>query len=295
MQTRSRPRLFAPVERDPFRRDARWRRLLRHVLLVLGALIMLYPLIWMAVSSFKPSAQILLDPSLTLPDPTSENYVIGWDALGISFNVFFLNSLIVALACVAGNIISCALAAYAFARLKFKGRGIYFALMLATIMLPYHAVIIPQYIMFSALDMVNTFGPLIIPKFLASDAFFIFLMVQFIRTLPIELDQAAAVDGAGAFRTFWNITLPLMKPVLATSAIFTFIWSWNDFLGPLIYLTRTRMYTAPVALNALLDSDAQTGWGEMFAMSLLSLIPIVIFFLFVQKYLVRGIATTGIK
>ncbi len=295
MPMKDKTRRAKSADFDPLGTDSRVRRLLRHFALIFGAFVMLYPLIWMLVSSFKPSSRILVDPSITISDPTVENYVIGWDALGVSFNVFFLNSLIVALACVAGNIVSCALAAYAFARLKFKGRGVYFALMLATIMLPYHAVIIPQYIMFSTAGLVNTFGPLIIPKFLASDAFFIFLMVQFIRTLPKELDQAAAVDGAGVFRTFWSIILPLMKPVLATTAIFTFIWSWNDFLGPLIYLTRTRMYTAPVALNALLDSDAQTGWGEMFAMSLVSLVPIVVFFLFVQKYLVRGIATTGIK
>ena len=236
-----------------------------------------------------------MDAGLIVPDPTIENYTIGWNILGISFDLFLLNSLIVALCCVAGNLISCALAAYAFARLKFRGRGVYFALMLATLMLPYHAVVIPQYIMFSTADMVNTFGPLIIPKFLATDAFFIFLMVQFIRTLPIELDQASWIDGAGLFKTFWHIILPLMKPVLATTAIFTFIWSWNDFLAPLIYLTRQQMFTAPVALNALLDSEAQTGWGDLFAMSLVSLVPIVLFFFFVQKYLVRGIATTGIK
>lgn len=256
---------------------------------------MLYPLIWMAASSFKPSAQILHDAGLLVREPTTQNYVVGWDALGVSFSIFFMNSLIVALASVVGNLLSCALAAYAFARLKFRGRGVYFALMLGTIMLPYHAIIIPQYIMFSALDLVNTFTPLIVGKFLATEAFFIFLMVQFVRTLPIELDQAASVDGAGVFRTFWHIILPLMKPVLATTAIFTFIWSWNDFLGPLIYLTRQRMFTAPVALNALLDSDAQSGWGEMFAMSILSLIPIILFFLFLQKHLIRGIATTGIK
>ena len=288
-------KLLESPEYDPLRRDSRARRAVRHVILILCGIVMLYPLIWMAISSFKPTAQILNDAGLLVQDPTTDNYVIGWDALGVSFGVFFANSLIVALASVAGNLISCALAAYAFARLKFRGRNVYFALMLGTIMLPYHAIIIPQYVMFSYLDLVNTFTPLVIGKFLATEAFFIFLMVQFIRTLPVELDQAAWVDGAGVFRTFWHIILPLMKPVLATTAIFTFIWSWNDFLGPLIYLTRQRMFTAPVALNALIDSESQTGWGEMFAMSLLSLVPIVLFFLFLQKYLVRGIATTGIK
>lgn len=295
MQTKNNLFRMPVIKYDPLRKDSHLRRIVRHIALIVGAIIMLYPLIWMTASSFKPSAQILMDAGLIVTDPTTENYTLGWTVLGISFDVFLLNSLIVALCCVAGNLISCALAAYAFARLKFKGRGVYFALMLATLMLPYHAVVIPQYIMFSSVDLVNTFGPLVIPKFLATDAFFIFLMVQFIRTLPIELDQASWIDGAGLFRTFWYIILPLMKPVLATTAIFTFIWSWNDFLAPLIYLTRQQIYTAPVALNALLDSEAQTGWGDLFAMSIVSLIPIVLFFFFVQKYLVRGIATTGIK
>lgn len=294
MPTKS--KLMESPEYDPLRRDSRLRRLFRHALLILFGVVMIYPLLWMLASSFRPSARILYEFGLLVSDPTTENYVHGWNALGVPFAVFFANSLIVALASVVGNVLSCALAAYAFARLKFRGRRVYFALMLGTLMLPYHAVIIPQYIMFSSLDLVNTFAPLIVGKFLATEAFFIFLMVQFIRTLPVELDQAAWVDGAGVFRTFWHVILPLMKPVLATTAIFTFIWSWNDFLGPLIYLTQSRMYTAPVALNALLDSQGGAiDWGEMFAMSMLSLIPIVLFFLFLQKYLIRGIATTGIK
>jgi multiple sugar transport system permease protein len=162
-------------------------------------------------------------------------------------------------------------------------------------MLPMHAVIIPQYIVFSNLGLVNTFVPLILPKFLATDAFFVFLMVQFIRGIPRQLDEAAWIDGAGPFRTFWHVILPLMRPALITTTIFTFIWTWNDFFGQLIYLTDSSVFTVPIALNALVDSQSNQGTGTLMAMSLLALLPILLFFAFAQKYLIRGIATTGLK
>ncbi|GAA4996751.1 carbohydrate ABC transporter permease [Actinopolymorpha pittospori] len=141
----------------------------------------------------------------------------------------------------------------------------------------------------------NTFYPLIVPKFLAVDAFFVFLMVQFIRGIPRELDDAAAVDGCGAFGIFWRIIFPLMRPALAVTAVFTFIWSWNDFFTPLLYLTDQQLYTAPVALNSFLDSTGESDWGGMFAMSILSLAPIFLVFVVAQRHLVQGIATTGLK
>ena len=162
-------------------------------------------------------------------------------------------------------------------------------------MLPLHVLVIPQYIVFSQLGLVNTFVPLVLPKFLATDAFFIFLMVQFIRGIPRELDQAASIDGAGPFRTFWYIIFPLMRPALVTTTIFTFIWTWNDFFTPLIYLTNPGVFTVPVALSSMVDFETQSGIGMLLAMSVLSLIPIMLFFAFAQKYLIRGIATTGLK
>jgi multiple sugar transport system permease protein len=191
--------------------------------------------------------------------------------------------------------VSCSLAAYAFARLNFRFKKTAFALMLLGIMLPLHVVIIPQYLLFSNLGWLNTFAPLIVPKLLATDAFFIFLMVQFLRGLPRELDEAARIDGAGHLRTFWQILLPLMMPALATTAIFTFIWTWNDFFTQLIFLTRPDMYTVPVALRAFVDSTGSTSWGALFAMSVVSLIPLFLVFLFGQRFLVKGIATSGIK
>src|SRR5690606_7967879 len=162
-------------------------------------------------------------------------------------------------------------------------------------MLPYHVVIVPQYVLFDSFGWINTVLPLVVPKFLATDAFFVFLMVQFIRALPRELDDAAEVDGCGPFRTYRSVILPLTLPALATTAAFTFIWTWNDFLTPLIYLTDPSMYTVPLGLNAFNDATGASSWGPMFAMATLSLGPVLGFFIVAQKYLVRGIATTGLK
>jgi multiple sugar transport system permease protein len=271
------------------------RRVLKHVLLIAFGLVMLYPLLWMLASSFKPNDLIFRDTSLIPTEIDLTNYSEGWNALLHPFHHYLLNSAIIVLGSVIGNLISCSMAAYAFARLKFRGRPIWFAVMLMSIMLPIHVIIVPQYILFSELEWINTYLPLIVPKLLATDAFFIFLMVQFFRGLPKELDEAARLDGCGHGRIFLQIMLPLSLPALATTAIFTFIWTWNDFFSQLIFLTRPDMYTVPIALRTFIDSTSNSSWGPLFAMSIVSLVPVFIVFLFGQKYLVKGIATTGIK
>ncbi|MEV0164980.1 carbohydrate ABC transporter permease [Nonomuraea fuscirosea] len=271
------------------------RDLLKHLGLGVFVLLMLYPLIWMIVSSLKPDHLILTEPGLIPSEVTFDNFVAGWNALNRPFTVFFLNSLLVTVGSIIGNLFSCSLTAYALARLEFRMRGVYLAITLLSVMLPMHVLVIPQYIFFSQLDLVNTYYPLLIPKFLATDAFFIYLMVQFIRTIPRDLDRAAWIDGSGPFRTFWYVVLPLMRPALVTTTIFTFIWTWNDFFVPLIYLTSPKMFTVPVALNSMVDSETQGGVGMLFAMSLVSLLPVLIFFAIAQKQLIRGIATTGLK
>jgi multiple sugar transport system permease protein len=288
---------ISPTATSPRARASRltWRPVLRHTLMSAFVLLMIYPLLWMVVSSFKPGNLVLSEPGLIPSEITFDNYRDGWRALDEPFSLFFLNSLFVSVGSIVGNLMSCSLAAYALARLEFRGRKLYFAITLVSVMLPLHVLVVPQYIFFSQLGMVNTYFPLLLPKFLATDAFFTFLMVQFIRTIPRELDAAAWIDGAGPFRIYWSIILPLMKPALVTAAIFTFIWSWNDFFVPLIYLTSTEMFTVPVALNSMMSSETQNGVGALFAMSLLSLIPILVFFVTAQKYLIRGIATTGLK
>ena len=196
---------------------------------------------------------------------------------------------------VVANLVACSLAAYAFARLNFPLKKLWFAVMLGSIMLPYHVTVVPQYIVFSKLDWINTIWPLIVPKFLATDAFFIFLMVQFIRTLPRELDEAASIDGAGYWRIFLQVILPLCTPALATTGIFTFIWTWNDFFSQNLYLTNSDNLTVPSRSARSSTPAASPSWGPMFAMSIVSLGPIFGFFLAGQKYLIRGVATTGLK
>jgi multiple sugar transport system permease protein len=263
--------------------------------LILAAFAMLYPVLWMIVSSFRPTDEVFRQPGLELSGATLDNYVNGWTAYADPFGHYMINSALVVLGCILGNLVACSMAAYAFARLEFRGKRWWFAIMLVTIMLPIHVIIVPQYVLFSQLGWVNTFLPLIVPKILATDAFFIFLMVQFIRGIPRELDEAARIDGAGHPRIFLQIILPLMVPALATTAIFTFIWTWSDFFTQLIYLTDTDLYTVPLALRAFVDQQTSTDWGSVFAMSVVSLVPVFLIFLVGQRFLLKGIATTGIK
>lgn len=276
------------------RRSSRGRRIFAHLVIISVGLAMIYPLLWMVGSSLRPTEEIF--SSTGLPTTwTWENYVQGWDAVGYPFLLFLGNSALVAAGSVIGNLLSCTMAAYAFARLDFRFKKTMFVAMMATLMLPFQVILVPQYILFNNLGMVDTFWPLLLPKFLAVDTFFIFLMVQFIRGLPRTLDDAAAIDGCSPFGVFWRIVLPLMRPALAVTAAFTFIWTWNDFLTPLLYLPSRENFTVPLALNAFLDSEGASQWGPMFAMSCLSLLPVFLLFLFTQRHLVNGIATTGLK
>jgi multiple sugar transport system permease protein len=273
----------------------RLRSIGKHLLLILASAVMIYPLLWLVVSSFRPTDVIFRTPGLWLSDPTLTNYKDGWNALQDPFGHYIINSVIVVIGAVAGNLFSCSLAAYAFARLKFRLKTLWFSIMLMTIMLPIHVVVVPQYIIFNQLGWINTFIPLILPKFLATEAFFVFLMVQFIRGIPRELDEAARIDGCGHWRIFTRVMLPLMGPAIATTAIFTFIWTWSEFFISLIYLTTPDKYTVPLALRSFLDATDGSNWGAMFAMSIVTLVPIFLAFLFGQRFLVKGIATTGGK
>jgi pectin-derived oligosaccharide transport system permease protein len=269
--------------------------ILAHVLLIGASILMLYPLLWMLSSSFRPENEIFTSGSLWPSSWSLDSYFRGWSGLRVPFGTFFINSFTIAILAIVGNLATCSLAAFAFARLEFWGRPFWFSMMLATLMLPYQVTLIPQYVLFHNLHWVNTFLPLVVPKFLAADGFFIFLMVQFFRGIPKELDEAAMMDGCSPWRVYWKILLPLSTPVLATAAIFTFIWTWDDFFGPLIYLSDIRSYTVMLGLRTFVDSSAQSDWGGLFAMSILSLLPIFLFFLFFQRLLIEGIATTGMK
>jgi multiple sugar transport system permease protein len=272
------------------------RGAIAHVLLIAICVLMLYPVLWMLASSFRPEATIFSNYTLWPDENFSlRAYIQGWTGLQVSFTRFFLNSALIAGLAVMGNVIACSLAAYAFARLQFRGRSFWFAIMLGTLMIPYHVTLIPQYVLFLNLGWVDTFLPLVVPKFLAFDAFFIFLMVQFFRGIPREIDEAATMDGCGPFRIYWQIILPLSIPVLATAAIFSFIWTYDDFLGPLIYLNDMRDYTVPLALRTFVDATGESRFGELFAMSAASLVPVFIVFLGFQRLIIRGIAPGALK
>nr|WP_257535845.1 carbohydrate ABC transporter permease [Mesobacillus foraminis] len=271
-------------------------RILLHAVIISLGLLMLYPLIWMVLSSFKENTEIFQGGSFWPKSFTLENYVQGWTGLsGITFGKFFLNSLLVVGIAIIGNVLSCSMAAYAFARLDFTFKKILFAIMLVTLMLPFHVTVIPQYIMFNKLEWINTYLPLTLPKFLATEGFFIFLIVQFMRSIPRELEEAAEMDGCGPIKMYWFLIMPLSLPALITTMIFTFIWTWNDFFTQLLYLSDMEKFTVAVGLRMFVDAMGESSWGALFAMSTLSLIPLFIIFIFFQKYLIEGITTGGVK
>ncbi|MGW2280943.1 carbohydrate ABC transporter permease [Streptomyces sp. NPDC001770] len=276
------------------------RRTTRSVLWHVGALLVLalvlYPLFWVIGSSLKPSEDIVGGLELFPTQPVFEHYRKLTDGIAdIPVSTFFVNSMVLAFGSVAGVLFSCSLAAYAFARIDFRGRNLLFSLMIGTLLLPYHVLIIPQYVLFQKMELINTYVPLLLGKYLATDAFFVFLMMQFMRNLPRELDEAARLDGCGHPRIYWHIMLPLSRPALITSSIFTFIWSWNDFLGPLLYLNEPDKYPVSMGLKMFIDQDSAADYGGMVAMSVLALLPVLAFFLAFQRYLVEGAATSGLK
>lgn len=272
------------------------KQLAIQLVIILLGVVMIYPLLWLVASSLKDPAEIFTQAGSLIPQRfTWDNYRIGWSGFGgITFATFFLNSFTIAVASTVGAVASSAVVAYGFARIPFVGRRFWFVCMLLTLMLPVQVQIIPQYIVFSNLGWINTFLPLVVPKFFGQ-AFFIFLMMQFIRGLPRELDEAAEIDGCSQIGIFLRITLPLIVPALITSALFSFYWTWEDFFGPLLYLNDPKLFTVSLALRNFADPSSATNWGAIFAMSTLSLMPAFILFLLFQRYLVQGISTTGLK
>jgi multiple sugar transport system permease protein len=273
------------------------RHTLTHLFIIALGLVMIYPVVWMIVSSFKPNNMIFSDPGIIPRAVTIENYISGWKGYaGTSFGRFFVNSILMCAAAVIGNLISCTMAAYAFARLKFVGKNFWFAVMMVTLMLPAHVTIVPRYILFNTFGWVGSYLPIIVPKFLAIDAFFVFLLVQFMRSLPKELEEAAIIDGCGKVGVFLRIVVPLSIPALVTTGLFTFLWTWDDFFNHLLYLTNPPIFSVSRALRTFVgDAGAVSNWGGALAMATLSMvIPFILFFA-LQKHFVQGITTTGIK
>lgn len=268
-----------------------------HILVCGFGLVMIYPLIWMVMSSFKETNTIFSTANSLIPEKfTLENYINGWKGFGkVSFATFFQNSLFISVIATIGTVVSSAAVAYGFARCKFRGRRILFVAMLVSMMLPAQVLMIPQYLWYQKLGWVGTYLPLIVPYFFAIQGFFVYLMINFIDGIPKELDEAAKIDGCSYYTIFTKVILPLLTPALITAGIFSFMWRWDDFLSALLYVNESVRYPVSLALKLFCDPGSSSDYGAMFAMATLSILPAVIIFIFLQKYLVEGIATSGLK
>ena len=265
-----------------------------HLILIPFSLLMIYPVLWWIGASFKSTTE-LSSPSLWPATWLWENYSNGWNFTSeFTFARFFANTLMMEFWNVLGGVFTAALVGYGFGRLNFRFRNFWFSVLLLTMMLPSQVTVVPQYILFNKLGLVDSYVPLILPHFFGGGAFFIFLIVQFIRGIPRELDEAAQIDGASVYGIFFRIIAPLIKPALVTVAIFTFLWSWDDFFSQLLYLNSVEKFTVGLGLRMFID-QFEVQWGQLLAMSLLSVIPSAIVFFVAQKHFVEGIATTGIK
>ena len=266
-----------------------------HLFVIAFGLLMIYPVIWMILSSFKMKSEILGNNAPFFPTKWIwENYPNGWAGGGsYTFGTFFLNSLFVSVMGTLGTVISSAMVSYGLARVAFKGRQIWFTIMIMTMLLPGQVLMIPQYIIWNTIGLTGSFVPLILPKFLGWP-FFIYMMMQFIRGLPKELDEAAMIDGCNKYTIFSRIILPLLGPSIITTIVISFYWIWDDYMGPLLYLSKPGLKTVSLAIKGFADSQG-TNFGPMFAMSTLSLIPVFTLFLFFNRYLMDGVTAGSVK
>lgn len=270
--------------------------LIFHIAILFFAMLMIYPLLWMLMASFKTNAEIFTGSKFLPQEPTLGNYLSGFKGVsGYSFLHFFGNSFLISGLSIFGSMLSSSLAAFAFAKLNFKFKGLLFAIMMTTLMLPFHVRLIPQYIVFNNMGWVNTFLPLTVPKFFATEGFFIFLLTQYMRNISNELLEAPRIDGANTFHIYRSFIMPLSVPALTTVAIFSFIWSWNDFFSQMIYLSSPSRFTVTLALRMFVDATGQSSWGALFAMSVLSLMPIFVIFITFQRLIIEGVAAGSLK
>jgi len=269
---------------------------IRYAVLFAVGLVMLYPLIWLVGASFKTNAEIFANPGFIPSEPTMEGYRKGWEtSTPYTFGRFFWNSFLIILPKTIGTAISCTLVAYGFARFDFPFKKILFGSVIAILLLPNVVTRIPQYILFRDLGWLDTFLPLWVPSALAGDAFFVFMLVQFLRSIPPDMEEAARVDGCNSFQTLIYIVVPMLAPALISVCLFQFMWTMNDFLGPLIYLSSVDKYPVSLALKLSIDTTEAFEWNRILAMSVLTITPALIVFFVAQRYFIEGISTGGVK
>ncbi|WP_316858237.1 carbohydrate ABC transporter permease [uncultured Cohaesibacter sp.] len=269
---------------------------IRYILLFIVGIIMLYPLIWLIGASFKTNSEIFSNPGFWPQNPTVSGYVKGWQtSTPYTFGHFFWNTFLILIPKTIGTCISAALVAYGFARFEFPGKRFFFSMLVATLLLPNVVTRIPQYLLFRDLGWLDTFLPLWVPSAFAQDAFFTFMLVQFLRGIPRDMEEAARVDGANTLQTLWYIVTPLLAPALISVALFQFMWTMNDFLGPLIYLSSVDKFPVSLALKLSIDTTEAFDWNQILAMSVLAITPALVVFFMAQKYFIEGISTGGVK
>jgi multiple sugar transport system permease protein len=279
-----------PISRERVARGI-WRAVL-YLVVIAGTIMFTFPFFWMIKSSVTPTGEMLLFPPKLLPSELVwENYTRAWTNL--PFPMFYRNTVFVTLMGMFGVLISSSVVAFAFARMRWPGRDKFFVVMIATLMLPAHVTFVPTYVIFAKIGWINTFLPLLAPEWTGSP-FIIFLMRQYMMTIPLEMDDAARIDGAGWLQLLTRIILPLSLPVLGVAAIYSFQYHWNAFERPLIYLNRIELFTVPLGM-AMLNSRYSTDYGAVMAMATVSLIPVVAIFFVAQRYFIQGVVVTGVK
>ena len=272
------------------------KEILSYTVLILIAFFLCYPLVWMFFASFKTNAEIYTGINLLPQEFNFDAFRDGWKGVANNtFTRFFTNSFLLVIPTALFTIISSTLVAYGFARFEFKGKKILFVVLLSTLMLPNSILIIPRYTIFRTLNVLDSYNPFYLMSIFACYPFFTYMLVQFIRGIPKELDESAIIDGCGSFRTLISILLPLLKPALFSAGLFQFLWTYNDYFNSLIYINSVRKFPVSLALRLTIDADAVIIWKNVMAMSSLAVLPVVILFFFCQKYFVEGIATTGLK
>lgn len=269
---------------------------IRYTILTVVGLIMLYPLIWLIGASFKSNTEIFAGAGFMPANPTMDGYVKGWEtSTPYTFGRFFWNTFLIIAPKTICTVISCTVVAYGFARFDFPGKKILFATVIGTLLLPNVVTRIPQYLLFNELGWLDTYLPLWVPSALAGDAFFVFMLLQFLRSIPRDMEEAARVDGATSFQALIYVVVPMLVPAMISVALFQFMWTMNDFLGPLIYVSSVDKFPVSLALKLSIDTAETFEWNRILAMSVLTLLPSLIVFFLSQKYFVEGISAGGVK
>lgn len=287
--------------KDAIRRKRRIRKnrintAIRYLILTFVGLLMLYPLIWLFGASFKTNAEIFTSIGFIPNEFDFSGYVRGWKtSTQYTFTRYFINTFKIVIPKVMVTVVSTVLTAYGFARFKLPKKKLLFAILIATLLLPQVVLRIPQYLMYRQFDWLDSYKPLVVPAAFAVDTFFVFMLIQFIRGIPRDLEEAAVIDGCNSFQILIYVLLPILKPAIISVGLFQFMWTMNDFLGPLIYISSVEKYPISIVLKMSMDATAVIQWNQVVAMSIIALIPSLIVFFCAQKYFVEGIATTGLK